>query len=148
MIRTIRIFTYKNAYAFFIKLLATSKQLIRRNSICCLKNQAIFHRVSIEIGLTSPLPLFILICSLRTPSPLHNKPRVSHRFWGHGRSGSSKFDGDGFKSIHGGRLKILLKNSCGGVHLIVKLPAISLQACKFTKNELLHSYFWRILARF
>ena len=41
MIRTIKIFTYKNAYAFFIKLLATSKQLIRRNSICCLKNQAI-----------------------------------------------------------------------------------------------------------
>ena len=38
-------------------------------------------------------------------------------------------------------LKMLSKNTCDGVHLIVKLPAISLQACKFTKNELLHIYF-------
>ena len=43
---------------------------------------------------------------------------------------------------------MLSKNTCEGVHLIVKLPAISLQACKFTKNELLHTYFSRILARF
>ena len=34
---------------------------------------------------------------------------------------------------HGG-LKIVPKNTCEGVHLIVTLPAISLQACKFTKN--------------
>ena len=34
-----------------------------------------------------------------------------------------------------------------GVHLL-KLPAISLQACNFTKNEHLHIYFSRILARF
>ena len=47
-----------------------------------------------------------------------------------------------------GELKIPLKNTCEGVHLIVKLPAISLQASKFTKNELLHIYFSRILARF
>ena len=40
-----------------------------------------------------------------------------------------------------GELKMLSKNACEGVHLIVKLPAISLQACKFTKNELLHTYF-------
>ena len=33
-----------------------------------------------------------------------------------------------------GGLKMLLKSTCEGVHLIVKLPAISLQACKFTKN--------------
>ena len=33
-------------------------------------------------------------------------------------------------------------------HLILKLPAISLQASKFTKNELLRTYFSRILARF
>ena len=46
---------FKNVYAFFIKLLATSKQLIRRNSICCLKNQVIFHRVNIEIGLNPRL---------------------------------------------------------------------------------------------
>ena len=59
----------KHVYAFLIKLLATAKQLIRRNSICCLKNQAIFHRVNIEIGLTLPLPLFVFIQSLRTPLP-------------------------------------------------------------------------------
>ena len=45
-------------------------------------------------------------------------------------------------------LKMLPKNTCEGVHLIVKLPAISLQASKFTKNELLQTYFSRILDRF
>ena len=40
---------------------------------------------------------------------------------------------------------MLSKNTCEGVHLIVKLPAISLQACKFSKNELLPTYFLRIL---
>ena len=40
---------------------------------------------------------------------------------------------------------MLLKNTCEGVQLIVKLLAISLQACKFTKRELLHKYFSRIL---
>ena len=59
----------KNVYAILIKPLATAKQFIRSNSICCLKNQAIFHRVSIEIGLTPPLPLFVFIRSLRTPLP-------------------------------------------------------------------------------
>ena len=48
----------------------------------------------------------------------------------------------------GGELKMLLKNTCEWVHLLVKVPAISLQACKFTKNELVHAYFLRILARF
>ena len=43
---------------------------------------------------------------------------------------------------------MLLKNTCEGVHLIVKLLAISLQASKFTKNEFLHTYFSRTLARF
>ena len=47
-----------------------------------------------------------------------------------------------------GELKMMSKNTCEGVHLIKKLPAISLQASKFTKNELLHTYFSRILARF
>ena len=48
-----------------------------------------------------------------------------------------------FKSIHGGAwgFKMLSKNTCEGVHLIIKLPAISLQAYKFTKNEFLHTYF-------
>ena len=48
---------------------------------------------------------------------------------------------------HGG-LKLLSKNTCYGVPLIEKLPAISPQACKFTKNELLNTYYWKILARF
>ena len=43
---------------------------------------------------------------------------------------------------------MLSKNTYEGVHLIVKLPAISLQVSKFTKNELLHTHFSRILARF
>ena len=47
-----------------------------------------------------------------------------------------------------GELKMLSRNTCEGVRLIVKLPAISLKACKFTKNELLHTYFSRILTRF
>ena len=65
MIKTIKIFTcgyikknLKNVYAFLINFLTTPKQLIRRNSICRLKNQAIFHRKSIEIGLTPPLPCY------------------------------------------------------------------------------------------
>ena len=40
-----------------------------------------------------------------------------------------------------GGLKKLSKNACEGVHLIAKLPAISLQACKFIKNELFHTFF-------
>ena len=39
---------------------------------------------------------------------------------------------------------MLLKKTCERVHLSVKLLAINLQACKFTKNELLHTYFSRI----
>ena len=67
--------------------------------------------------------------------------------------GSSQFDGR-LESIHGGgggglgRLKMLLKNTCEGVHLLVNLAALSLQACKFTKNELFCTYFIRILTRF
>ena len=64
------------------------------------------------------------------------------RTWG----GSSKFDVEegGLKSIHGGSMggpKMLSKNTCDGVHMVVRLPSISLQACKFIKNELLHTYF-------
>ena len=108
-----------------------------------------FHRVSIEIGLTPSLPLSVFTRSLRTPLPPPQQtqgfPQVL-RTWG----GSSKFDGEGLSQYMGGAwgVKILLKNTCGGVHFIVKLLAISLQACKFTKNELLHSYFLKILARF
>ena len=38
---------------------------------------------------------------------------------------------------------MLLKNTCHEVHMFVK-PAISLQAFKFVKNQLLHTYFSRI----
>ena len=65
---------------------------------------------------------------------------------------SSKFDGEGFsqyKGEHGGgQLKTLLQNASEGLHLSLKLSPISLQAYKFIKNELLHTYFSRILARF
>ena len=50
------------------------------------------------------------------------------------------------QSIHGGGgrehggLKMLPKNTCEGVHLMVKLPVIILQAWKFTKDEL-HTHF-------
>ena len=50
-------------------LLATAKQLIRRNSICRLKNQAILQKVSIEIDLAPPLHLLVFICSLKTSPP-------------------------------------------------------------------------------
>ena len=67
------------------------------------------------------------------------QPRVSHRCCKHGGGGLSQ---------NMGELKMQSKNTCEGVYLIVKLPAISLQACRFTKNELLHIYFSRILGRF
>ena len=41
----------------------------------------------------------------------------------------------------GGGLKMVLQNTCEEVHLLVKFPAISLQACKFTKNKLLQTFF-------
>ena len=49
---------------------------------------------------------------------------------------------------HGGGAYNNGENTCEGVHLLVKLLAINLQVCKFTKNELLHAYFSRISARF
>ena len=36
-----------------------------------------------------------------------------------------------------GELKMLSKNTSEGVHLIVKLPPMTLQASEFTKNELI-----------
>ena len=64
---------------------------------------------------------------------------------------SSKFDGGGLESKHGGawgELKMLSKNTCEGVHLNKMLPAISPEASKFTKNKLLHTSFSKILVRF
>ena len=82
MITTIKVFTCSyikkvSIYAFLIKLLATTKQLIRRNSILLFKKPGIFfHRVSMEIDLTLPHPKLGFIRSLRAPSPLHNKPFI------------------------------------------------------------------------
>ena len=59
--------------------------------------------------------------------------------------GLSQYMGGAWRGGH----KTVLKKTCEEVHLLIKLPAISLQACKFTnKNELLRTYFSRILARF
>ena len=42
-------------------------------------------------------------------------------------------------------LKRLLKNTCHGVHISLQAyKPISLQACKFVKNKLLHAYVLRI----
>ena len=83
-----------------------------------------------------------ILLSAKFPiSPMGIYPRASHRCWEHGGTWINTWVG-------GGRGKMLLKNICEGIHMLVKLPAISLQACKFTKNELLHTYFSRILARF
>ena len=40
-------------------------------------------------------------------------------------------------------LKTVLKNTCKGVHFLVKLSTISQLACKFTKNELLHIHIFQ-----
>ena len=60
-------------------------------------------------------------------------PQVS-RTWG---GGSSKLDG-GIKSIHGGAWRGFkcCQKKREGVDLIVKLPAISLQACKFIEKKI------------
>ena len=66
--------------------------------------------------------------------------RVSHRlfkiWWRRGGGGLSQYMG---RSMGG--IKMLLKNTCDRVDLIVKSLTINLEACKFTKNELLHTYF-------
>ena len=65
--------------------------------------------------------------------------------------GSSEFDGGGgLSQCMRGAWEAYkgVEKTCQGVYLLVKLLAISLQAGKFTKNELLHIYFLRILARF
>ena len=55
MITTIKIFTYWNINKVYF--------------ICCLKNQEIFHREKIDIGLALPLPLFVFVRFLRAPLP-------------------------------------------------------------------------------
>ena len=66
----------KNIYMSTYKNIFKKCQLIRRNSICCLKNQAIFHRVSIEIDLTPPSPCLFSFALQGTLPPLHNNPFI------------------------------------------------------------------------
>ena len=83
--------------------------------------------------------------------------RVSHKCVEHG-GGPSMFYGGCLSQYIGGKWggletvlsrynawKIPVKE---GVDLLVKLQVISLQACNFTKNELLYTYFSRIFAWF
>ena len=86
-----------------------------------------------------------------------SESRVSHRCWEHGEVGAPQnlIGGGSLSQNMRGvwrELKILSKNTCNGVHLIVigfisvisfiwQLPAVSLQASKFTKNELFTHIF-------
>ena len=69
---------------------------------------------------------------------------LQNLMWGGGGGGLNTIHGG---SMRGGGAKMLSKKTCEGVHSIIKLPAISLQDCKFTKDEL-HTYFSRISAIF
>ena len=55
------------------KLLATAKQLIRKNFVCCLKNQAIFYTADVQICLTSSAPLVCFHSLFNTLPPLQQK---------------------------------------------------------------------------
>ena len=74
------------------------------------------------------------------PTGVENILRTWHLVGG---GGLSQYEGGAWEG-----LKMLLKNTSEGVYMIVKLLAKSLQAFKFTKNELFHTYFSRFLARF
>ena len=103
--------------------------------------------VNIEI-LTSNLTYFWWIVT-QNHICVHGFPQVL-RTWVR-RGAPRNLMGGVLNSKHGGawgELNMLSKNTCEGVNLIVKLPPISLQDSKCTKNKLLHTYFSRILARF
>ena len=76
-ITRIKIFTcsyIKNSFKKCLRLSSktfSNYQETYQNKLYLLfeKSDNFFHRVSIEIGLTPPLSLFVLIRSLRTPSP-------------------------------------------------------------------------------
>ena len=71
------------------------------------------------------LQYFCKTTIISIPNSLTRTPTVSHRCWEQG--GSSKFDGGGSSQNMGGawgELK-MSKNTCEGVNLIVKLPAIT-----------------------
>ena len=75
------LFNKKNAFICWTrlktaKLLATAKQLMRKNSICCLNNQVIFfHKANVQISLATPLPcLFLFAFVPLTPTPPPHPP--------------------------------------------------------------------------
>ena len=87
IITTIKVFTcsyikkvLKNVYAVLINFSATTKQLFRRNSICCLKNQAIFsqsehrNRLNPSPPLASRPPVCFHLLFKDLSLSLHNKP--------------------------------------------------------------------------
>ena len=81
--------------------------------------------------------------------PCHICHMISHWCWEHGWRGSSKFWRGGgtwvniWESMR--MVKTVLKNTCEGIHLLVKFLAIRQQVCKFTKDELFHTHFSSIL---
>ena len=76
--------------------------------------------------------------------------RASHMCWEHGGLFKIWWGEGAWVNTEGSArgVKTLLKNTCDEVQLLIKLLDISLQDCKFTKNELLNTYFSRILASF
>ena len=67
----------KKIYNFLIKLSPTTKQLIRRNSICCLKNQAIFSQSENRDRLNpSPPPVCFHLLFQDLPLPFHKQPFI------------------------------------------------------------------------
>ena len=96
----------KNAYAFFIKLLATSKQLIRRTLFAVWKSGNFSQSEHRDKFDSSPPPVCFHLL-FKDPLPLHNKPRVSNRCWEHGGEPSiegqcsSKFDWGGLSQYMG-----------------------------------------------
>ena len=76
-ITTITIFTCSHIKKKFKKIYTPSTfrnyqatyNLLEGTLFAVWKMRHFFSRVSIEINLTAPLPLFVFICCLRTPSP-------------------------------------------------------------------------------
>ena len=121
------------------------------NLVFLLILQGLIYKISATSSIVQKVHFFKKHGTRNFTNPFQNNARVFHGCLEHGGGGgSSKFNGRGGLSQYmGGNegLKMLLKNTCEGVHRLVKLPPISLQACKSTQCGLLHTYFSRILAR-
>ena len=70
--------------------------------------------------------------------------RTSHKCWEHGRTWINTWEG-----LRWGEGKNAVENYLWSILYVSKVASYKpAKACKFTKNELLHTYFSRILARF